>query len=236
MSDANGRLRIKDLAEEDRPREKMLAKGPLSLSDAELVAILIGSGNQECSAVELAQQILSDEGYNLNTLGKRSISYFKKYKGIGEAKAVAITAALELGRRRSVAEPPKRSSIRTSNDIFQLFYRYLCDLTHEELWVAFLTGSLKVIEKKRVSEGVQNSTGGCVNKIIKAAIEATCSGIILCHNHPSGNLTPSLQDDNLTSTLSRAAQLVDMKLIDHLIISDNHYYSYADENRLDNGK
>ncbi|MDR3308730.1 MAG: DNA repair protein RadC [Tannerella sp.] len=231
------RLRIKDLAEEDRPREKMLLKGALSLSDAELVAILLGSGNREDSAVELARKILGDDEQNLNSLGKRSISYFKKYKGVGEAKAVVITAALELGRRRNLAEPPKRTSIRSSNDIFQLFHRYLCDLTHEELWVAFLTHSLKVIEKKRVSEGDLNATVGCVHKIIKAAVEATtCNGIILCHNHPSGNLKPSPQDDNLTATLSHAARLLDMKLIDHLIISDNHYYSYADENRIDNGK
>jgi len=232
MNNANGRLRIKEWAEEDRPREKMLLKGASSLSDAELIAILIGSGNSDETAVQLSQRILNNASNNLNALGKFSIKELMEYKGIGEAKAITIVAAMELGRRKSVAEPVKRKSIRSSNDAFQIFYPILCDIPHEELWVALTNHAGKVIEKHKVSQGGLGETSADLRFIMKAAISATCHGIILCHNHPSGNLQPSQNDDTLTSRLGKAAQLMNMQLLDHIIISDKYYYSYADEGKI----
>jgi DNA repair protein RadC len=232
MDNTNGRLRIKEWAEEDRPREKMLLKGVSSLSDAELTAILIGSGNSDETAVQLSQRILNSVSNNLNALGKLSIKDLMAYKGIGEAKAVTIAAAMELGRRKSVAEPEKREIIKSSNDAFQLFYPVLCDIPHEELWVALISRMGKVIEKVKISQGGIGETSADLRFIMKAAINSTCHGIILCHNHPSGNIRPSAQDDALTSRLGKAAQLMDIQLLDHIIISDNHYYSYADEGKL----
>ena len=232
MNNANGRLRIKEWAEEDRPREKMLLKGASSLSDAELIAILIGSGNSDETAVQLSQRILNNASNNLNALGKFSVKELMEYKGIGEAKAITIVAAMELGRRKSVTEPVKRKSIRSSNDAFQIFYPILCDIPHEELWVALTNHASKVIEKHKVSQGGLGETSADLRFIMKAAIIATCHGIILCHNHPSGNLQPSQNDDTLTSRLEKAAQLMNMQLLDHIIISDKYYYSYADEGRL----
>ena len=232
MNNANGRLRIKEWAEEDRPREKMLLKGASSLSDAELIAILIGSGNSDETAVQLSQRILNNASNNLNALGKFSVKELMEYKGIGEAKAITIVAAMELGRRKSVAEPVKRKSIRSSNDAFQIFYPILCDIPHEELWVALTNHAGKVIEKHKVSQGGLGETSADLRFIMKAAISATCHGIILCHNHPSGNLQPSQNDDTLTSRLGKAAQLMNMQLLDHIIISDKYYYSYADEGKI----
>ena len=232
MADTNGRLRIKEWAEEDRPREKMLLKGASSLSDAELIAILIGSGNSDETAVQLSQRILNSASNNLNTLGKYSIKELMEYKGIGEAKAITIVAAMELGRRKSVAEPEKRNAIHSSNDAFKIFYPLLCDIPHEELWVAFTNRSNRVIEKMKISQGGIGETAADLRFIMKAAINTTCHGIILCHNHPSGNKQPSANDDSLTSRLGKAAQLMGIQLLDHIIISDNYYYSYADEGRL----
>ena len=232
MDNTNGRLRLKEWAEEDRPREKMLLKGASSLSDAELMAILIGSGNSDETAVQLSQRILNNASNNLNTLGKFSIKELMEYKGIGEAKAITIVAAMELGRRKSVAEPEKRKLIRSSNDAFQIFYPILCDIPHEELWIALTNHAGKVIEKHKVSQGGLGETSADLRVIMKAAINATCHGIILCHNHPSGNIKPSQNDDTLTSRLGKAAQLMNMQLLDHIIICDKYYYSYADEGRL----
>ena len=232
MDNTNGRLRIKEWAEEDRPREKMLLKGASSLSDAELIAILISSGNNNETAVQLSQRILNSASNNLNTLGKFSIKELMKYKGIGKAKAITIVAAMELGRRKSVAEPVKRETVRSSNDAFQVFYPVLCDIPHEELWVALTNHAGKVIEKVKISQGGLGETSADLRFIMKAAINTTCHGIILCHNHPSGNLQPSQQDDTLTSRLGKAAQLMNMQLLDHIIICDKYYYSYADEGKL----
>jgi len=232
MDDTNERLRIKEWAEEDRPREKMLQKGVSSLSDAELIAILIGSGNNNETAVQLSQRILNDVSNNLNSLGKRSVKDLMTYHGIGEAKAITIVAAMELGRRKSVAVPEKRKVIRSSNDAFLIFYPLLCDLPHEELWIALTNHAGKVIEKVKISQGGIGETSADLRFIMKAAINTTCHGIILCHNHPSGNLQPSPQDDMLTSRLGKAAQLMSIQLLDHIIISDKYYYSYADEGRL----
>ena len=232
MDNTNGRLRIKEWAEEDRPREKMLLKGVSSLSDAELIAILIGSGNSSETAVQLSQRILGSVSNNLNALGKLSVKDLIEYKGIGEAKAITIVSAMELGRRKSVAEPLRREDVRSSEEAFRIFYPILCDIPHEELWIALMNRAGKVVEKAKISQGGAGETSADVRFIMKAAINTTCHGIILCHNHPSGNLKPSAQDDELTTRLNKAAQLMNMQLLDHIIISDKYYYSYADEGRL----
>ena len=232
MDNTHERLRLKEWAEEDRPREKMLLKGVSSLSDAELIAILIGSGNSDETAVQLSQRILVGASNNLNALGKYSIRELMEFKGIGEAKAITIVAAMELGRRKSGAEPMKRKPIRSSHDAFIIFYPILCDLPHEELWIALTNHAGKVIEKTKISQGGIGDTSADLRFIMKAAINTTCHGIIICHNHPSGNKQPSAHDDTLTSRLGKAAQLMNMQLLDHIIICDKDYYSYADEGKL----
>ncbi|MDL2255979.1 DNA repair protein RadC [Parabacteroides sp. OttesenSCG-928-G06] len=226
-------ISIKQWAEEDRPREKMLSKGAAVLTDAELLAILIGSGNAKESAVDLAKRILLSVENNLNSLGKLTVKeLISSFKGIGEAKAVAITAALELGKRRGVSEVQQRSMIRCSRDAYQLMYPQLCDLPHEELWVALTNRGGKVIEKVKISQGGIGETTVDLRLILKAAITGLAAGIILFHNHPSGNKVASPHDDLLTQKLQKAARLVDISLLDHIIIADNCYYSYADEGRL----
>lgn len=227
-------LTIKDWAEEDRPREKMLLKGLSALSDAELLAILIGSGNKDETAVQLAQRILRSANNNLNTLGKFSVKeLISGFKGIGEAKAITISAALELGRRRGLSEPADRAGIRCSNDAFLLFHPLLCDLPHEELWAIYLNRGGKVVDKMRVSQGGTSETTADIRIILKTAVLNLASGIILSHNHPSGVKTPSSQDDAMTRKLASSAKILDIKLLDHLIIANNEYYSYADEGRIE---
>lgn len=227
-------LSIKEWAEEDRPREKMLLKGISSLSDAELIAILIGSGNKNETAVQLSQRILFSVNNNLNALGKRSIrELISGFKGIGEAKAITICAALELGRRRAQSEPEVRNTIQSSKDAYHLFYPLLCDLPHEELWIALLNRSNKVVEKTRISQGGTSETTADLRIILKAAITNLAAGIVLCHNHPSGALRPSTQDDALTRRLATSAKLLDIRLLDHIIVTDSSYYSYADEGRIE---
>lgn len=226
-------MKIKDLAEEDRPREKMMIKGVHSLSDAELIAILIGSGNNEETAVQLSQRILHANNNNLNSLGKVSIKDLShSFKGIGEVKAITIIAALELGRRRKDSSPLQRPVIRCSRDVYEIFNPILCDLPHEELWIALTNRSGKVIEKHKISQGGIYETSVDLRIIMKAAIQSLATGIVMCHNHPSGNLRPSPQDDKLTSRLKSAAQLLDISILDHIIVTDSGYYSYADEGRL----
>lgn len=226
-------MKIKEWAEEDRPREKMLLKGIASLSDAELLAILIGSGNQDETAVRLSQRILHAVDNNLNALGKLSVKELKtRFKGIGTVKAITITAALELGKRRRDSEPIQRPSVRSSQDAFHLFYPLLCDLPHEELWIALLNNSSRVIDRIKISQGGTSTTSADLRIVLKAAINALASGIILCHNHPSGNTCPSSQDDLLTTRLKEAALLMDIKLLDHIILADGLYYSYSDEGKL----
>lgn len=227
-------LSIKDWAEEDRPREKMLQKGVSSLTDAELLAILIGSGNTKESAVQLSQRILYSVDNNLNTLGKLSVKELtNEFRGIGVAKAVTITAALELGKRRGASKELQQESIRCSKDAFDLLYPLLADIRHEELWILLTNRAGKVIEKKKISQGGIGETTVDLRLILKAAIHALAAGIILFHNHPSGNLVPSAQDDQLTQRLRKAARLIDISLLDHLIVADRRYYSYADEGRID---
>jgi len=232
MEDPSRRLRIKELAKDDRPREKALQKGVPSLSDAELIAILLRSGNTEETAVQLAQKILKQVSNNLNTLGKLSFKELMVHKGVGETKALTIAAAMELGRRKGIAEPEKRDSIRSSHDAFLIFYPLLCDLSYEELWIALTNNASKVIEKVRISKGGIGETTADLRFIMKEAINTVCHGIFLCHNHPSGNLQPSPQDDMLTARVGQVAQLMNIQLLDHIIVSDKNYYSYADEGRL----
>jgi len=230
----DGRLRIKEWAAEDRPREKLLLKGAASLSDAELLAILISSGSKEETVVQLSQRILNSVSNNLNALGKLSVKELMTFRGIGEARAVAVVAAMELGRRKRDAEPLERSVIRSSRDVYELFYPQLCDLPYEELWVALVSRAAKVIEQVKIGQGGAGMIHVDIQIIMKAAINSLCAGIALCHNHPSGNTNPSQEDDKLTFRLIEAAKLFNIKILDHVILCDNNYYSYADEGRLCN--
>ncbi|MCL2650806.1 MAG: DNA repair protein RadC [Candidatus Azobacteroides sp.] len=233
MTTTNVKLSIKDWAEEDRPREKILLKGISALSDAELLAILIGSGNTEESAVELSQRILFSADNNLNVLGKFSIKQLiSDFKGIGEAKAISIVAAMELGKRRKYAEIINREQIRCSRDIFEYFHPMLCDLQHEEFWILALNRSNKIIDKIKISQGGVTQTVVDNKLIIKEALNRLAPGIVLCHNHPSGNVRPSKDDDFMTKRIIECCRMFEIDVFDHLIIADNNYYSYADEGRL----
>ncbi|MDR1092044.1 MAG: DNA repair protein RadC [Prevotella sp.] len=227
------KLNIKDLAEEDRPREKMLLKGVGSLSDAEILGILIASGNKDETAVELAQRILYSVSNNLNTLGKLTVKdLIKNFKGIGEAKAITIIAALELGRRRKLSEVEVLPKITSSENVYQILHPVLADLKYEEVWVLLLNRANKVIKKIQVSKGGITGTVTDSRMIMKEAIDSLASAIILCHNHPSGNPNPSGEDNNITKKLKEAGQILDIKLLDHVIICDHSYYSYADKGYL----
>jgi DNA repair protein RadC len=223
---------IKNWAVEDRPREKMLAKGIQSLSDSELIAILIGSGTRKISAVDLARQILAGAENNLDKLGKVSVKDLKKIKGIGEARAITIVAALELGRRRKEAEIPEDHKITGSADVFNMMYPILSDLAYEEFWVLLLNRSNKVIEKQKISQGGIAGTVTDIRLILKHAIDSLSSSLILCHNHPSGNLQPSEADISITRKLKESAGLMDISLLDHLILAGRKYFSFADENMI----
>lgn len=225
-------LKIKDWAEEDRPREKLLGKGITSLSDAELIAIIIGSGNAEESAVELARRILQSAQNNLNSLGKFSVSDLMKFKGIGEAKAIGIVSALELGRRRKSNDIPEKQQIQSSNDVFMIFQPMLADIPHEEFWVLLLNRSNRIIEKLRVSQGGVSGTVTDIRLILKPAIEKLASSIILCHNHPSGNIKPSENDISITQKVKEAAKFMDIAVLDHIIVCEKSYYSLADEGAM----
>lgn len=229
----NPKLRIKDLAEEDRPREKLLLKGVGSLSDAELLAILIGSGNKNETAVELSQRILHSIGNNLNALGKLSIKELtRNFKGIGEAKAITIVAALELGKRRKLAEAIVLPHIIDSRDVYNIFHPVLADLHHEEMWVLLLNRSNRALKKIQVSKGGVSGTVVDIRMIMKDAIENLASGMILCHNHPSGIAHPSPEDNIVTKKLKDAGALMEVILQDHIIVCDTAYYSYRDEGML----
>ncbi|MFO8236028.1 MAG: DNA repair protein RadC [Bacteroidales bacterium] len=226
-------LKIKDWAVEDRPREKMVSKGADSLSDAELVALLIGSGSREETAVELAKRILNSVDNNLNELGKLNLEDLKEFNGVGEAKAISIAGALELGKRRKLAEVIHRQKISSSIDVFERFAPKLQDLTHEEFWVVYLNRANKVIFENRISKGGVAGTVIDVKIILKAALERKiASSLILCHNHPSGNINPSKADIQITNKLKDAAKLLDLQVLDHLIIGEDNYFSFADEGYL----
>ena len=223
-------LSIRNWAVEDRPREKMLAKGIQSLSDSELIALLIGSGTRKITAVELARQILNKTGNNLDILGKYSVADLKKHKGIGQARAITIVAALELGRRRKQADSPDREKITGSADVFNLMHPIFSDLSHEEFWILILNRSNRVIDKRKISQGGLTGTVTDIRIILKTAIENLATSLILCHNHPSGNLQPSDADISVTRRLKDSASLMDISLLDHLIIAGKGYFSFADEN------
>lgn len=223
---------IKSWAEEDRPREKLLEKGRSVLTEAELIAILIGSGNKTETAVDLSKRILASVNNDLNELGKLSVQDLCRFKGVGDAKAISIIAALELGRRRKNTDAPKRNKITSSKDVFEMMQPTLIDLPHEEFWLLLLNRSNAVIKKELISRGGVAGTVVDTKIIFKAAIENYASSIIICHNHPSGNLSPSEADKRITKNIKEAGRLMEIALLDHLIITDGAFYSFADEGDL----
>jgi DNA repair protein RadC len=232
MSNDPNTLNIKSWAEADRPREKLIDKGRQILSEAELIAILIGSGSRNETAVELSKRILSTVQNNLNELGKLSVKDLTKFKGIGEAKAISIVAALELGRRRKDTEIKKRDRITTSKDVFDIMKTTMLDLPHEEFWILLLNRANVVIKKEMISRGGVSGTVVDTKIIFKTAVEHYASSLIICHNHPSGNLKPSEADIRITKSIKEAGKIMEIPLVDHLIITDTEYYSFADEGIL----
>lgn len=226
------KLSINKWAEEDRPREKMLAKGIDTLSDAELLGILIGSGNTEESAVELMRRMLAACDNNLNELGKWDFTHFSKFKGIGTAKATTIMAALELGKRRKLQEIKERTQIVSSIDIYRIFHPVMCDLPQEEFWILLLNQANKVISKIRISTGGIDGTYADVRTILREALLHRATSLVLCHNHPSGNITPSISDKRMTAAIQQASNTMNISLSDHVIVCDGKYYSFADEGML----
>lgn len=220
--------KITDWALEDRPREKSIEKGMSSLSDAELLAILINSGTRNKSAVDLGRELLGKVNNNLNALGKLSISELRSLQVVGTARAVTIAAALELGRRRKLAEVPEAPRIKCSKDVADIFQPILGDLPHEEFWILFLNRSNRVISRMKLSQGGVSGTVTDVRIIMKRAVECLASGMIVCHNHPSGNLNPSDSDSKITQKIKDAGNIMDIQLLDHLIITDREYFSFAD--------
>lgn len=223
------KLTIKSWALDDRPREKLLVKGKIALSDAELIAILIGSGNRDESAVGLSKRILKSVDGNINALAKLSVQKLMEFKGIGEAKAIAIITALELGKRRQLETALEKPKINSSKDVFNLMQPIIGDLEHEEFWVLFLNNSNKVIGKSQISKGGLTATIVDVRLLFKRALELVCVGIIVCHNHPSGKLEASNADKQITQKIKQAGATLDIKLLDHLIITQKAYFSFADE-------
>lgn len=223
---------IKFWAESDRPREKLLLKGKASLSDAELIAILIGSGNQDESAVDLSRRILKSINHSLLDLSRLSITDLEKFKGIGEAKAISIIAALELGRRRRGAEAADQKKITSSKQAYEILLPYLGDLHYEQFSAVLMNRANHLIKVVNISEGGTAGTVVDPKKIFKIAIDNNASSIILAHNHPSGNVSPSHQDISLTKKLKQAGELLDISVFDHLIIGIERYYSFADEGEM----
>ena len=227
MTDDHSRA-ITAWAEEDRPREKMMLKGCHALSDAELIAILIGSGTVGESAVALAQRILAQADGNLHDLGKRSVKELQRFKGVGEAKAITIVAALELGRRRQLSDLRERPRIVNSRDAFNIIAPLLTDLHHEEFWLLLLNRSHEVFARERLSAGGMAGTVVDIKFVLKTALDARAAAFVAIHNHPSGSLDPSPEDVTLTKRLQQAGQIIDLPLVDHLIVSERGYYSFAD--------
>jgi DNA repair protein RadC len=232
MSEDKLPFSIKQWAEDDRPREKLILKGKSALSDAELIAILISSGNDKESAVSLSQRILEGSENNLLELSKLHLNDLKKYRGIGEAKALSIIAAMELGRRRQRSSALEKPTISSSTQAYDYIQASLSDLAHEEFTVLYLTKALKVISQEALSRGGISGTVADIKMILKPAIEKLSSAIIVAHNHPSGNIQPSHADITLTKQLKEAFKLIDVNLNDHLIIGANTYYSFADHGML----
>ena len=223
------KLSIKNWSQEDQPREKLMKLGRQVLSDAELLAILIGSGNRNESAIELCKRILHQSDNNINQLAKLSVNDLMKFKGIGEAKAISIIAALEIGRRRKSEDIIVKTAITSSSHLYEYIKPVLEDLPHEEFWIILLSRANKIIDKQLIGRGGISETTADIKLIFKKSIESLASAIILAHNHPSGNLKPSQSDINLTNKIVEASKLMDIKVLDHLIIGDGNYYSFADE-------
>ncbi|WP_323788264.1 RadC family protein [Psychroserpens sp.] len=223
---------IKNWSQDDQPREKLRDKGKSVLSDAELIAILIGSGSREESAVSLSKRVLVSVDSNLNALGKLSLKQLMTFKGIGEAKAITIAAALELGRRRRSNDALEKSKISSSASVFELMQPIIGELAHEEFWIIYLNNSNRVIQKNQLSKGGITGTLVDIRIALKTALEVGAVGLILVHNHPSGTLKPSEADKNLTQKLKTAALSLDIKILDHLIVTESSYFSFADESLL----
>ena len=223
------KLNINQWAEEDRPREKMASLGAEALSNAELLAILIGSGSTKESAVELMKRILADCNNNLNTLGKLSIRDLCNYNGIGEAKAISILAACELGKRRQMETPEERPDLGTATRIYNHMRPVMQDLDVEEFWTLLLNQHYRLIKKVRISHGGITETSVDIRIIMREAVLANCTILAVCHNHPSGNLSPSKDDDELTRSVRRACELMHIRFMDHVIITDGHYFSYHEQ-------
>lgn len=226
------KLNINQWAEEDRPREKMLDKGIQALTDAELLAILIGSGNTEETAVELMRRVLISYHNNLNELGKCTVNDLCEFKGIGPAKAISIMAACELGKRRKQSELVERNQVTCSTDVYNILHPLMGDLATEECWVLLLNQASKVIDKVKISAGGISETSVDVRCILREALLKRAVSVILCHNHPSGNARPSAEDDRLTNKVKQSAAVMNITLADHIILCDGRYYSYVDEGRI----
>lgn len=225
------KLNIKQWAEEDRPREKMSKLGTEALSDAELLAILIGKGSAKEDAVTLMKRLLADCNYNLNTLGKMTIRELCGYNGIGEAKAISILAACELGKRRQAGNAEERPDLGTATRIYNHMHPVMQDLDVEEFWVLLLNQHYRLIKKVRISHGGITETAVDIRIIIKEAVLANCTVLAVCHNHPSGNLAPSHSDNQLTKSICRACELMNIHFLDHVIITDGQYYSYHEQGK-----
>jgi DNA repair protein RadC len=220
---------ITNWSEDDKPREKLMLKGKSVLSDAELIAILIGSGSRNESAVDLSKRILASVDNNLNALGKLSLSQLMQFKGIGEAKAISIIAALELGRRRRAEDAVELKKVTSSKIIFEIMQPIIGELPHEEFWIIYLNNSNKVIAKSQLSKGGITGTLVDVRIVFKTALEMGATALILCHNHPSGALMPSDADKHITRKLKLAGDSLEIKVLDHLIVTETSYFSFADE-------
>lgn len=223
---------IKNWSDDDKPREKLLNKGRSALSDAELIAILIGSGSRAESAVELSKRILASVDNNLNELGRLSVPQLMQFKGIGEAKAVSIAAALEMGRRRRGEDALKVDKITSSKDAFEILQPIIGELEHEEFWILYLNNSNKVLQKSQLSKGGITGTLVDVRIVMKQTLELGAVGLILAHNHPSGTLKPSRADKEITQKIKRASESLDIKVLDHLIVTQKDYFSFADNQLL----
>ncbi len=226
------RLTITEWADDDRPREKLMKKGATALSDAELLAILIGSGNTEETAVELCRRILNDNHNNLNELARLSISDLERYKGIGEAKAITLISALEIGKRRRSQEVLERQKITESRDLFELFGSIMEDLNHEEFWIVFLNGANKVMETTNLTKGGMRQTVVDVPILLRLALEKSAHAVAVAHNHPSGESNPSREDLSITQKIKNGCEAIGVRFLDHIIIAGRSYYSFADEGKM----
>ncbi|MEO8934429.1 MAG: DNA repair protein RadC [Xanthomarina sp.] len=232
MKEKSPSFSIKNWDQNDQPREKLRDKGKSSLSDAELVAILIATGNRTESAVDLSKRILASVDYNLNALGKLSLKQLMTFKGIGEAKAITITAALELGRRRGSEEHVQKKKITSSQSVFQIMHPIMGELPHEEFWILYLNNSNIIIQKNQLSKGGITGTLVDVRLVLKNALEVGAVALILVHNHPSGTLKPSESDKQITRKLKLAGESLDIKVLDHVIVTEKAYFSFADDGIL----